>query len=239
LTGPINWGTVLHQMRRLIIKNTKSIRQKIYDHLREQLLSGEILPYQHLIETKIANKIGTSRTPVREALHSLELEGLIESIPRVGYVVKPISEQEVEEICEIRVAIERVGARWAMEKAPQKLVEDLKKNISTSEEKAAQEDPKAFVELDSQFHEIIARFSGSKRLQELGQTLRRHMLRYRIQSIYLIDNVLRAIQGHKDILEAIEKGDSEEVNRAIKCHLEQSKKDILRYAFKEVTKTEE
>jgi DNA-binding GntR family transcriptional regulator len=120
-----------------------------------------------------------------------------------------------------------------MEKAPQKLVEDLKKNISISEEKAAQGDPKAFVELDAQFHEIIARFSGSKRLQELGQTLRRHMLRYRIQSIYLIDNVLRAIQGHKGILEAIEKGDLEEVNRAIKCHLEQSKKDVLRYAFKE------
>jgi GntR family transcriptional regulator, rspAB operon transcriptional repressor len=215
------------------------MRQKIYGHLREQLLNGEILPHQHLVETRIAKEIGTSRTPIREALHSLELEGLIESIPRVGYVVKPINEDEVEEICEIRAAIEGVGARWAMEKAPQKLVEDLKKNIAISEEKIVRGDPKAFVELDAQFHEIIAKLSGSKRLQELGQTLRRHMLRYRIQSIYLIDNVLRAIQGHKGILEAIEKGDLEEVNGAIKCHLEQSKKDILKYAFKETTKAEE
>lgn len=226
-------------MRRLVIKDTKTIRRRIYNFLREQLLSGEIQPHQHLIEAKIAQDIGTSRTPVREALHSLELEGLIESIPRVGYVVKPISEAEVEEICEIRAAIEGVAARWAMGKATQKLIEDLKKNILISEEKAAQGDPKAFVELDAQFHETIARLSGSKRLQELGQTLRRHMLRYRIQSIYLIDNVLRAIQGHKGILEAIEKGDLEEVNRAIKCHLEQSKKDILKYAFKETTKAEE
>jgi DNA-binding GntR family transcriptional regulator len=201
-------------------------------------LNGEILPHQHLVETRIAKEIGTSRTPIREALHSLELEGLIESIPRVGYVVKPISEEEVAEICEIRTAIEEVGARWAMAKAPQKLIEDLRKNISTSEEKIAQGDPRAFVELDAQFHEVIARLSGSRRLQELGQTLRRHMLRYRIQSIYLTDNVSRAIQGHKGILEAIEKGDPEEVNRAIQCHLEQSKKDILRYAFKEGTKTE-
>lgn len=226
-------------MRRLIIKNSKSIRQKIYDHLREQLLNGEIPPRQHLVEAKIAKEIGTSRTPIREALHSLELEGLIESIPRVGYVVKAINEDEVEEICEIRVAIEGVGARWAMEKAPQRLIEDLRKNISMSEEKAAQGDPKAFVELDAQFHEIIARLSGSKRLQELGKTLRRHMLRYRIQSIYLTENVSRAIQGHKGILEAIEKDNLEEVSRAIKYHLEQSKKDILRYAFKEATKTEE
>jgi DNA-binding GntR family transcriptional regulator len=226
-------------VRRLIIKNTKSIRQKIYGHLREQLLNGEILPHQHLVETKIAQDIGTSRTPIREALHSLELEGLIESIPRVGYVVKPINEDEVEEICEIRAAIEGVGARWAMEKAPQKLIEDLRKNILISEEKVVQGDPKAFVELDAQFHEIIAKLSGSKRLQELGQTLRRHMLRYRIQSIYLIENVLRAIEGHKGILEAIERGNLEEVSGAIKNHLEQSKKDILRYAFQEATKTEE
>ena len=226
-------------MLRLIIKNSKSIRQKIYDHLREQLLNGEIPPRQHLVEARIAKEIGTSRTPIREALHSLELEGLIESIPRVGYVVKAINEDEVEEICEIRVAIEGVGARWAMEKAPQRLIEGLRKNISMSEEKAAQGNPKAFVELDAQFHEIIARLSGSKRLQELGQTLRRHMLRYRIQSIYLTENVSRAIQGHKGILEAIEKGNLEEVSRAIKYHLEQSKKDILRYAFKEATKAEE
>jgi GntR family transcriptional regulator, rspAB operon transcriptional repressor len=202
-------------------------------------LNGEIPPRQHLVEARIAKEIGTSRTPIREALHSLELEGLIESIPRVGYVVKAINEDEVEEICEIRVAIEGVGARWAMEKAPQRLIEGLRKNISMSEEKAAQGNPKAFVELDAQFHEIIARLSGSKRLQELGQTLRRHMLRYRIQSIYLTENVSRAIQGHKGILEAIEKGNLEEVSRAIKYHLEQSKKDILRYAFKEATKTGE
>jgi len=202
-------------------------------------LNGEIPPRQHLVEARIAKEIGTSRTPIREALHSLELEGLIESIPRVGYVVKAINEDEVEEICEIRVAIEGVGARWAMEKAPQRLIEGLRKNISMSEEKAAQGNPKAFVELDAQFHEIIARLSGSKRLQELGQTLRRHMLRYRIQSIYLTENVSRAIQGHKGILEAIEKGNLEEVSRAIKYHLEQSKKDILRYAFKEATKAEE
>ena len=226
-------------MRRLIIKNTKSIRQRIYDHLREQVLSGEIPPYQHLIETKIAKEIKASRTPVREALHSLELEGLIESIPRVGYVVKPINEAEVEEICEIRKAVEEIAARWAMEKAPQKLIEELKKNISASEEMAVNGNPKKFIDLDAQYHEIIARLSGSKRLQELAQTLRRHMLRYRIQSIYLMDNVLRAIDGHKGILEAIEKGDSEGVNKAIERHLEQAKEDTLRYALKEDREKEE
>jgi len=223
-------------MRRLVIKDTKTIRRRIYEHLREQLLSGEIPPCQHMIEAKIAKELGTSRTPVREALHSLELEGLIESIPRVGYVVKAISEQEVEEICEIRMAIEGVAVRWAMEKAHKKLVEELKKNISLSDEKVSKGEVKAFVDMDARFHEIIAQFSGSKRLLELAQTLRRHMLRYRIQSIYSFDNVLRAIEGHKGILRAIEKRSLEEVNKAIRYHMEQSKRDILRYAFKETPK---
>ena len=223
-------------MRRLVIKDTKTIRKRIYEHLREQLLNGEIAPLEHLIEAKIAKEIGTSRTPVREALHSLELEGLIESIPRVGYVVKPINEQEVGEICEIRMAIEGVAARWAIEKAHKKLIEELKKNISISDEKVSKGDVKAFVDMDAQFHEIISKFSGSKRLRELAQTLRRHMLRYRIQSIYSVDNVLRAIDGHKGILRAIGKRNLEEVNRAIQHHMEQSKRDILRYAFKETPK---
>jgi len=210
-------------MRRLVIKDSKTIRRRIYEHLREQLLDGEISPRQHLIEAKIAKELGTSRTPVREALHSLEFEGLIESIPRVGYVVKPISEQEVEEICEIRMAIEGVAARWAIEKAYKKLVEELEKNISVVEEKVSKGDVRAFVDMDARFHEIISKFSGSKRLLELAQTLRRHMLRYRIQSIYSVDNVLRAINGHKGILRAIEKRNLEEVNKAIRYHMEQSR----------------
>jgi DNA-binding GntR family transcriptional regulator len=223
-------------MRRLVIKKNKTIRRKIYEYLREQLLSAEIAPHQHLIEAKIAEEIGTSRTPVREALHSLELEGLIESIPKVGYVVKPISEDEVEEICEIRAAIEALAARWAMEKAYKKLVEELKTNISVSEDKVSKGDVRAFVDMDAQFHEIISKFGGSQRLLELAQTLRRHMLRYRIQSIYSVDNVLRAIDGHKGILRAIEKRSLGEVNKAIGRHMEQVKKDVLRYAFKEIPK---
>jgi DNA-binding GntR family transcriptional regulator len=223
-------------MRRLVIKNEKTIRRKTYEYLREKLLNGEIPPGQHIIEAKIAKDLGTSRTPVREAFHSLELEGLIESIPRVGYVVKSISEQEVEEICEIRMAIEGVAARWAMEKAHKKLIEELKKNISISGGRVLKGDAKAFIDLDARFHEIIARHSGSQRLLELAQTLRRHMLRYRIQSIYSVENVLRAIDGHKGILRAIEKRDLEELNKAIRYHMEQSKSDILRYAFKETPK---
>jgi len=223
-------------MKKLQISKDITIRKKVYNHIREQILSGAIVPNQRLVETKIAEEIGTSRTPVREALHSLELERLIKSIPSVGYVVNPLSEEDVVQICEIRALIEGLAARWAIEKAHKKLVKELQKNITAAENEVAKGNVTAFTELDGHFHEIIAKLSGSERLLELAHTLRRHMLRYRSRSIFLKDVVLRAIEGHKRILEAIRTGDPQKVNGAVSSHLEQSKEDTVRYVFREESK---
>ncbi len=217
--------------KKFVIKDNQTIRKKVYEHLREQILKGQIAPNERLIEAKIAQDIGTSRTPVREALHSLEMEGLIESMPRIGYTVKTISDQEAVELWEIRCLIEGLAVRWAFEKAPEKLVKELRKNIARAEEQVSRGNLDAFVELDGQFHETIARLSGGQRLLELAQALRRYVLRYRIESVYLPDVALRAIEGHKEILRAVEKGDGAEISLAFKNHLEQSKRDTLRYAF--------
>ncbi|HEY3275202.1 MAG TPA: GntR family transcriptional regulator [Syntrophorhabdaceae bacterium] len=219
--------------KKLVITDSPTIRKKVYKHVREQILRGEIGPNERLIEAKIAAEIGTSRTPVREALHSLEIEGLVESLPRIGYMVKAISDQEVVELWEIRFLIEGLAVRWAMEKARDRLIKELKKNIEAAEKMVAGGDVSDMADVDAQFHEVIARLSGGKRLLELSQTLRRHALRYRIESMYLPDTAIRAIEGHKAILDAVEKGDTEAVNAALKRHLDQSKADTLRYAFKE------
>jgi DNA-binding GntR family transcriptional regulator len=147
--------------------------------------------------------------------------------------VKTLSDRELDEICQIRTAIEALAAGWAIEKAHTKLVKDLRKNIRAMEQMIAKGEVRPFVDLDAQFHEIIAGLSGSRRLLELAQTLRRHMVRYRVQSVYVADNVVRAIRGHKAILAAIEKQDEKAVTEAIKEHLEQAKRDIRLYAFKE------
>lgn len=220
-------------MKKLVIKDNGTIRKKVYTYVREQILSGRIAPYERLIETKIAQEIGTSRTPVREALHNLEIEGLIQSIPRVGYQVNPISEEEVEEICQIRFLIEDQAARWAMEKAASKAIKELKKNIDVTLARVSKGEIRAFIDLDAQFHEIIARHSGSTRLFELAQTLRGHMLRYRVQSIFSKETVLQAIKGHQEILKAIERGDPKGLSQAILIHLEESKRSILRYTLKQ------
>jgi DNA-binding GntR family transcriptional regulator len=210
-----------------------SIREKVYAVIRNEILNGAVKPGERLIETRLAEEIHTSRTPVREALHMLEREGLLESIPRVGYRVKQIRWDEVEEICEIRAVNETLAARWAMFRMSAQELQALEDNLKTAEKEVHEGKPKAFVERDAEFHEILVRASGSRRLLELCQLLRRHMLRYRLESLYLTETALRAIAGHRRIVDCIRRKDKETVGRAIRDHLEQSKRDILRYAFEE------
>lgn len=219
---------------KLVIKDPVSIREKVYTAIRNLILDGTYPQGERLVESRIAVQIKTSRTPVREALHLLEKEGLLESIPRAGYQVKPLSWEEVEEICEIRIANETLAARWAMKRITQKDLLLLESNLAEAENEIRAGSPMSFVPRDAAFHEILARASGSERLFELCQLLRKHMLRYRIESLYLPETGLRAIQGHRRILESIRAKDERGVEEAIRRHLEQSLRDTHRYAFEQV-----
>ena len=220
-------------MKNLVIRPNKTIREKVYEYLREGILSGKIKSGDRLVESDLAERIGTSRTPVREALHTLEREGLIESLHRVGYVVRPINESEVSELCQIRLALEALALRWALSKDPVGLAHGMRKNLFRCEQRVAAGDLKAFIELDAQFHDLISEVADSSRLKEMTNSIRRYMLRYRIQSIYTEDNVRRAIAGHHALLRAIEDGDKKAAHRALAAHIKQSKKDILHFGFKE------
>lgn len=223
-------------MTNLTIRRSSSIREKVHTAIRNDILDGRLPEGARLVEARLAQEIKTSRTPVREALHLLEQEGLLETIPRVGYRVRRLQWQELEEICEIRVANETLAARWAMDRITEKQLRALEENLDTSEADAIKGNPETFLNYDAEFHEIIAKASGSKRLLELCQLLRRHMLRYRIESLYLPetdfrDMALGAIAGHRRILECIRTKDRQEVEKAIRSHLEETKTAIDRYAF--------
>ncbi len=220
-------------MKKLVIRPNKTIREKVYEYLREGILSGKIKSGDRLVESELAGRIGTSRTPVREALHTLEREGLVDSLHRVGYVVRPISELEVSELCQIRLALEALALRWALSKDPAGLARAMRKNLSRCEQQVAAGNLKSFIEMDAQFHDLISEVADSSRLKEMTNSIRRYMLRYRIQSIYTEDNVGRAIAGHRALLEAIEDGDNQAAQRALAAHIKQSKKDILYFGFKD------
>ena len=204
---------------------------KVYDHLRNKILLGEIPPSTRLIESTIAKEIGTSRTPVREALHNMQKEGFVQSIPRVGYIVKPIVEEEIAEICTIRGVLETQAAMWAIKKKKKLLVRELKKNISTSKERLANGNFAAYLKLDEQFHETIARLSGSTFIWDIAMMARQHMLRARMRSLYHHDAAARSLDGHRLILDAIETEQQQKIRKAIESHLEVALQDIKSFAL--------
>ena len=118
---------------------------------------------------------------------------------------------------------ETLAARWAMKRITPKEILALENNLKVAEHEVRSGNPKAFVHRDAEFHEILAHASRSERLLELCQLLRKHMLRYRIESLYLPETALRAIQGHRRILEALKASTRAGLEKAIRDHLEQSK----------------
>ena len=129
---------------KLVIKEPVSIREKVYTAIRNLILDGTFPEGERLVESRIAEQIKTSRTPVREALHLLEKEGLLESIPRAGYQVKPLLWEEVEEICQIRIANETLAARWAMKRITPKDLLLLDNNLAEAEQRDTRGQSKSF-----------------------------------------------------------------------------------------------
>jgi GntR family transcriptional regulator, rspAB operon transcriptional repressor len=215
------------------IERPVPIREQVQKILKERILSGQILPSTRLVEVAVAGELGVSRTPVREALHVLEREGFLEAAPGGGYRVSAVSWNEVEELCEIRVVNETLAATWALRRMTPEVLRLLEQNLAQAEAEIRGGRPEAFVERDAEFHDLLARASGSERLLELCRLLRRHMLRYRRKALHLAESGLTAIAGHRKIMECLAKADEESLRRAMQEHIEQSKEDIRRRAFEE------
>ena len=208
------------------IKHRPTIREEVYEFLRRKILTGEIGKETRLIEAKLAEQINISRTPVREALHKLEMEKLIQSIPRVGYVIRDITEKELDEICEIRLALETLAAKWASTKITSKGLKRLDRIVLLTDKHIEKNETQVVVELDTEFHDIICKASRSRRLEEISQNLRDHMLRFRMTALCVAEIAYRSNEGHRRILQAVKKRDMNEIESAVSFHLNWTKKDV-------------
>jgi len=212
-----------------VIKQAEPIRKQIYEHLRKQILCQEVQPSSRLVESQIAAEYGISRTPVREAFHLLEKDGFIESIPRVGYRVRHLDWNELEDIFELRRVNESLACRWAIKRIDEKTLQLLEENIEQSQNALKKNKPDRFLKYDGEFHEILGKAAGSRHLFELCQQLRRLMLRYRVESIKTFETMAQALRGHEKMLSFLKNKDEEGLMNALLDHLEWSKEDITRH----------
>lgn len=201
---------------------SKPIREIVYESLRNTIISGKIPVGERIVEKEYAERLNISRTPVREALRALEMEELVEYIPRVGVVVKRISIEDVFEIYKIRQHLEVLAAISAMDNITEDEIKEIEDLLTLTEEKNAQGEIEEVIKLFGVFNQKVYEASRMKRLTSMISKLNEYLQRFR--NISISDNERResALQDHREILRAIISKNKDEIENIIKSHLEKS-----------------
>lgn len=204
------------------------LRDVVFNTLRQAILTGELKPGERLMEIHLANKLGVSRTPIREAIRKLELEGLVTMIPRRGAEVAQITEKSMSDVLEVRRAVDALCVELACERISEEELEALKVACDNFEEAVKSGDVKKIAQADVALHDIIVRATGNKRLVQLVNTLSEQMYRYRFEYIKDVSQHNSLVEEHRVIYESILKKDKQTASEAAKLHIDNQEKTIIK-----------
>ena len=180
-----------------------SLRGRVFNRLREDILSGKYAEHEELKEMAIGEEMGVSRTPVREAFRQLELEGLIQIIPNKGAYVTGITEKDVKDIYMIRSLLEGLCARWATEHITEEKMEEMEENVYLAEFHAQKGHMEQLADLDNRFHDILYESCNSKILEHQLKDFHQYVLRVRKKTLANVSRGNKSNQEHRMIMEAI------------------------------------
>ena len=203
------------------------LRDVVFNTLRQAILTGELKPGERLMEIHLANKLGVSRTPIREAIRKLELEGLVTMIPRRGAEVAQITEKSMNDVLEIRRALDALCVELACERITEEDLGRLKQACEAFEAAVRTKDIKKVAKADVELHDIIVQATGNQRLVQLINNLSEQMYRYRFEYIKDISQHQQLIDEHRMIYESIVKKDKEAASQAAHVHIDNQKKAII------------
>lgn len=202
------------------------LRDVVFNTLRQAILRGELQPGERLMEIQLANKLGVSRTPIREAIRKLELEGLVLMVPRKGAEVAEITEKSLNDVLEVRGALEELAVDLACQKITLEQIEELKYAAKEFEEALHTGDVTVYAEADVKFHDIIYLATDNQKLVQLLYNLREQMYRYRVEYLKRKEVHQTLLEEHQYIIECIEKRDEQKAKIAIRTHVENQAKKV-------------
>ncbi|WP_339062095.1 GntR family transcriptional regulator [Tepidibacillus marianensis] len=206
------------------IKQPKSFTQIAYTEIKNAMINHSIAPGQTIFERDLSEKLGISRTPVREAIQQLEMEGWVKSIPRKGIYVNDISIKDVEEVLQLRKANEVLVLELVTSRITEEEISTLEEMYITQREIS---DIRSFISSDTNFHIYLAELSGNKRLVQLMKTLSDQIHWFGIQALYQLGRSDKALKEHGQIVEAIKNKNMDQARGAILEHIEKTGVAIL------------
>lgn len=186
-----------------------NLRNRIFHQLESDIVSGKYPSGYNLSEKALAEEFGVSRTPLREAMAQLELEGLVEFVPHKGVFVLGISRQDIEDIYLIKLTIESLAAKLASERIDEEELVELEETLNLTEFYMSKGDLEKLVELDSRFHDLICKAGKNRPLRAMLATFHNYAKMARYKSITTPGRAAKMLQEHRNLLAAIAKGDGE------------------------------
>ena len=214
-------------MRKTFDITQGSLTDKVFEVLEQQILNGTYAVGDQLVEQKISQELGVSRTPVREALRQLELDSLVTTIPNKGTFVIGISTDDIKDIYTIRIAIEGISAKWAAERITDEQVKELENVVELQEFYSSKNEILQIVQLDTKFHETIYEISGSRTLKNTLKSFHTHLKRARETSFFSAGRTRSAVEEHREIFEAIASHDGEKAKKLTERHVTNARDNIL------------
>lgn len=204
------------------------LRDVVFNTLRQAILKGELKPGERLMEIALADKLGVSRTPIREALRKLEQEGLVVMIPRRGAQVADITEKDLNDVLEVRIALENLSVEKACKRMTEEQIKKLGLAAREFERTTAENNLVKLAEADVAFHEIIYQAADNQTLNQVQSNLREQIYRYRVE--YLKDEEMRnqLVKEHEQLYLAMKERNVEKAQEISFHHIENQRKGIIR-----------
>lgn len=195
------------------------LRDVVFHTLREAILKGELKPGERLMELQLAAKLGVSRTPIREAIRMLEQEGLAVTIPRKGAEVAKMTEKDMQDVLQVREALDELAANIACERITQEELDELVTAMHEFEISTRTKDLKRIAETDVKFHDVIYRATDNPKLVTMVNNLREQMYRYRVEYLKDEKNYPTLLKEHKEIVEGLKTQNKEMIAEAMRKHV--------------------
>jgi DNA-binding GntR family transcriptional regulator len=206
----------------------KSLGEHVFESLKHSIVRGKISPGEWLVESHIAKTLGISRTPVREAIHKLEREGLIERQPRGGFTVLGFERDDIEETFGIRSVLEGYAARLAAVKHDPKELEELENKIDEFQNALDRKKMDLLPAINTEFHDLLYRLSKSPKLVNMINGLRDQIYRYRQMILKERKFASTSNQDHKKMLKYIRRRDAEGAERLVREHILRGQEMVLK-----------
>ena len=195
------------------------LRDVVFKTLRQAILKGELEPGERLMEIQLAERLGVSRTPIREAIRKLELEGLVLMIPRKGAEVAKISESNLRDVLEVRRSLEELAAELACQRMDAEALKDLEDAQKAFIQAVESGETMTMAEADEPFHDVIYMGTGNTRLVQILNNLREQMYRYRVEYLKDERNYPTLMREHSEIVEGLMTKDKGRVTEAMHKHV--------------------